>query len=63
MYAYGTNRAFVIDSGKASARELKLGERIGNKVEVVEGLRGGEQIALTEVEKLDNGTPVLIQEK
>jgi len=63
MYAYGTNRAFVIDSGKASARELKLGERIGNKVEVVEGLRGGEQIALTEVEKLDNGTPVVIQEK
>jgi len=61
MYAYGTNRAFVIDSGKASARELKLGERIGNKVEVVEGLRGGEQIALTEVEKLDNGTPVVIQ--
>lgn len=63
MYAYGTNRAFVIDAGKASAREVKLGERVGNKVEVVEGLKGGEQIAITEVEKLDSGTPVVVQEK
>lgn len=63
LYAYGTNRAFVIDSGKASARDLKLGERIGNRVEVVEGLSGGEQIALSELERLDNGTPVVALDK
>jgi len=60
LYAYGTNKAFVLEGGKASARELKLGERLGETVEVVEGLKADEQIAVTELERLDNGTPVQI---
>ncbi len=63
LYAYGTNKAFVVDGGKAAARELKLGERMGDEVEVVEGLRSDEQIATSELERLDNGTPVQILEK
>lgn len=59
LYAYGTNKAFVVDGGKASARELRLGERLGETVEVVEGLKADEYIAITELERLDNG--VLVQ--
>lgn len=63
LYAYGTNKAFVVEGGKASARELKLGERVGGEVEVVEGLRPDEQVAVSELDRLDNGTPVQILEK
>ena len=59
LYAYGTNKAFVVDGGKASARELRLGERLGETVEVVEGLKADEHIAVTELDRLDNG--ILVQ--
>jgi RND family efflux transporter MFP subunit len=61
LYAYGTNKAFVVDGGKALARELKLGERVGNEVEVVQGLRSEDKVALNDLERLDNGTPVQVQ--
>jgi RND family efflux transporter MFP subunit len=60
LYAYGTNKAFVVNGGKTSARELRLGERLGETVEVVEGLKADEQIAITELDRLDNGTLVQI---
>ncbi len=60
LYAYGTNKAFVVEGGKASSRELRLGERLGETVEVVEGLKADEHIAVTELERLDNGTLVQI---
>lgn len=63
LYAYGSNKAFIVDGGKAAVRELKLGERVGDKVEVVEGLQGDEQLVLTELERLDNGTPLIPLEK
>ena len=62
MYAYGTNKAFVIDGGKANARELRLGERVGGQVEGVEGLHADERVAVSELDKLDNGTAVQILE-
>ncbi len=60
LYAYGNNKAFVIDGGKAAARDLKLGERVGDTVEVVEGLNSDEQVAVTELGRLDNGIPVIL---
>jgi len=63
IYAYGSNKAFVVNGGKVAARDLKLGERFGDTVEVVEGLQGDEQVALSELDRLDNGTPVIILEK
>jgi RND family efflux transporter MFP subunit len=63
IYAYGSNKAFVINGGKVAARDLKLGERFGDTVEVVEGLQGDEQVALSELDRLDNGTPVITLEK
>src|SRR5262249_58209291 len=35
QYRYGVNRVFVIDGAKLTAHELKVGERIGDRVEVL----------------------------
>ncbi|MGD0012998.1 MAG: hypothetical protein ABSD56_01030 [Bryobacteraceae bacterium] len=40
------------------ARELKLGDRFGQDVEVLEGLDGGEQVATSQVARLDSGVRV-----
>ncbi len=63
LYAYGTNKAFVIENGKAAARELKLGERVGDDVEVVEGLRAEDRVAIGDLDRLDNGSPVQILDR
>ncbi len=63
LYTYGTNKAFVVESGKVAARDLKLGERSGTEVEVVEGLQGEEVVAVSELDRLDNGTPIVPLEK
>lgn len=63
LYTYGTNKAFVVNGGKVTARDLKLGERLGDTVEVIEGLQGDEQVVLSELDRLDNGTPVVLLEK
>src|SRR5262249_23814338 len=34
QYRYGVNRVFAIDGDKLVARELKIGERIGDRVEI-----------------------------
>src|SRR6185295_809403 len=38
QYRYGVNRAFVIDGDKLSARELKVGDRVGDRIEILSGV-------------------------
>jgi len=59
-YVYGSNKAFVVHGDTVEARELKLGDRFGEEVEVLEGLREGEMIAVTGVQRLDTGTKVRV---
>ncbi|MGD0199449.1 MAG: hypothetical protein ABSD27_01720 [Bryobacteraceae bacterium] len=42
------------------ARELKLGDRFGQDVEVLEGLDSGEQVATSQVTRLDSGVRVRV---
>jgi multidrug resistance efflux pump len=58
QYRYGVNRAFVVKDGQLSARELKLGDRQGDRMEIVSGLSGGELIAVTDVDNLTDGQRV-----
>src|SRR4029453_1433224 len=58
QYRYGVNRAFVVDGDKVVARELKIGDRLGDRIEVVSGLKAGERVAATDVDKLGDGTKV-----
>ena len=52
QYRYGVNRVFVVQGGRLAARELQVGERLGDRVEIHSGVKAGEQVAITDVESL-----------
>ena len=58
QYRYGVNRAFVVEGDKLVARELKVGDHIGERTEIVSGVKAGERVAVTDVEKLTDGLKV-----
>ena len=58
QYRYGVNRAFVVEGDKLAARELKLGDRRGDRMEIDGGLKAGELVALTDVDNLSDGLTV-----
>ena len=55
---YGTNRVFVVESGKLSGREVILGDRLGDQVEVSKGLDAGTPLVAGDVEQLADGMKV-----
>jgi RND family efflux transporter MFP subunit len=58
QYRYGVNRVFVAEGDRLSLRELKVGERLGDRIEVASGVKAGESVAMTDVEKLADGQKV-----
>ncbi len=61
QYRYGVNRAFVVNGDRLSARELKIGERLGDRVEIVSGVKAGEQVASADVDKLADGAKISLK--
>jgi multidrug efflux pump subunit AcrA (membrane-fusion protein) len=61
QYRYGVNRVFVVDGGKLVMRELKVGERLGDRIEIVSGVKAGERVAATDIETLTEGTAVTVK--
>ena len=49
---------FVAENGKAALRIVKTGKRIGDEVEVVSGLEGGERIVVENAAGLIDGQPL-----
>ncbi len=60
QYRYGVNRVFVVNGDKLAIRELSVGERVGDRIEVMSGVKAGERVAITDVDLLVDGTPVAI---
>ena len=60
QYRYGVNRVFVINNGVLNLRELKTGDRLGDRIEVLSGVKAGEQVAVTDVDTLSEGEPVSV---
>jgi multidrug efflux pump subunit AcrA (membrane-fusion protein) len=58
QYRYGVNRVFVIDGDKLSAHELKVGERLGDRIEIISGVKTGDRVAANDIEKLADGAMV-----
>jgi RND family efflux transporter MFP subunit len=58
QYRYGVNRVFVIDGDKLIAHELKVGDRLGDRIEIVSGVKAGDRVAVTDVDKLNEGLKV-----
>ena len=59
-YVFGSNKAYVVKDGVIDARDVKLGDRFGENVEIVEGLEEREPVAVTQIARLDSGTRVEI---
>jgi multidrug efflux pump subunit AcrA (membrane-fusion protein) len=55
---YGTNRVFVVKNGELSGREVILGDRLGDRVEVAKGLEAGTPLVAADVEQLAEGMKV-----
>ena len=58
QYRYGVNRVFVVNGDTLIARELKVGDRLGDRIEVISGVKAGDQVATTDIEKLTDGQKV-----
>jgi multidrug efflux pump subunit AcrA (membrane-fusion protein) len=57
---YGTNRVFVVQNGQLEGREVVLGNRIGDRVEVSSGLEVGTAVVAAGVETLADGVRVTV---
>jgi multidrug efflux pump subunit AcrA (membrane-fusion protein) len=55
---YGTNRVFTVQNGQLVGKEIVLGDRLGDRVEVSTGLEPGTRIVAAEVEQLADGMKV-----
>lgn len=58
-YVFGANKAFVIKDGVIDAREVKLGDHFGESIEITEGLAEGEEVATSQLGRLDTGSKVV----
>jgi RND family efflux transporter MFP subunit len=61
LYVYGVYKVFVIDGNTVKEKEVKIGERSGSEVEILEGLAQGDRIAVaTKGQELKEGAVVEI---
>ena len=60
QYRYGVNRVFVVNGGKLALRELSVGERVGDRIEVISGVKSGDRVAITDVDSLTDGSAVTL---
>lgn len=60
QYRYGVNRVFVVDGNKLAIHELAVGERLGDRIEVVNGVKAGDRVVLTDVDTLADGALVTV---
>ena len=49
---------YVIKDGVAERRVVTLGRQVGQQVEILSGVAEGEEVAITALSKIKNGTPV-----
>ena len=54
----GLNKVFVIENGRASERIIKTGASDGDLIEVVAGVKSGENVATSNLDKLQEGSAV-----
>jgi membrane fusion protein (multidrug efflux system) len=56
----GSSNVFVVTAGKAEQRAIKTGLSNAGRVEVTEGLKGGEQVVIVGQNGLKDGNPVRV---
>ncbi len=62
VYSFaGVDRVFTVKDGKAVELPVELGDRVGDDIEVVRGLKAGVTLAIGNVSKLATGVPVKVE--
>jgi multidrug efflux pump subunit AcrA (membrane-fusion protein) len=59
----GVSKVFVVREGKAAEAIVETGQRVGDEVQIVKGLKGAERVAVTGVNRLTNGSAVALVER
>jgi len=59
-YVFGANKVYVVSNDRVDAREVKLGDRFGENVEISEGVKDGEEVAVSQINKLESGMHVQV---
>lgn len=60
-YVLGANKSYVVKADQTvDVRDVTIGERFPQEVEIVEGLNDGEQVAMSNLNRLDAGAKVRI---
>jgi len=60
QYRYGVNRVFVVAGDKLTIRELSVGERVGERIEILGGVKAGERVVIADVDTLNDGAAVTV---
>jgi multidrug efflux pump subunit AcrA (membrane-fusion protein) len=58
QYRYGVYRAFTVEGDRLEAHELKTGDRVGDRMEILDGLSRQDRVALTDVDTLTDGMKI-----
>jgi len=58
QYRYGVNRAYVVTGDSIVGREVKVGDRLGDRIEILGGVSAGDVVAMTDVDNLADGMKV-----
>jgi multidrug efflux pump subunit AcrA (membrane-fusion protein) len=59
----GKESIFLIRGNKAAETPVRLGDKIGDMVEVLEGVKAGDKIVLNPSDRLKNGSKIKIEEQ
>lgn len=57
----GIEKVFVVDNAVAKERRVKLGDDLGDRIEIVEGISAGERVAVSRTGKLVEGSRVRVE--
>lgn len=52
---------FVVKDGVIERRSVKVGRQVGTNVDILSGMKPGEQVAVTALSRLSDGMPVKVQ--
>jgi RND family efflux transporter MFP subunit len=59
----GVARVFIVENGAVHSREVTTGAVVGDQIEISKGLKEGEHVAVTDVDRLADGTAVVAKEQ
>ena len=64
QYRYGVYRAFTVANDRlGESTNWQTGDRVGDRMEILSGVKVGEQVALTDVDNLTDGLLVAVAGK